>query len=376
MSQSISYRTLTELLQVYKTPFYFYSKGAIKKTVDELRSAFPVENFQLLFATMANDNPEFLRIIAANDVGACVNSIKHLNLAIDNGIKQSRIQFTSTGVSGEDMIALLRKGVAVNFDSLQQLERWFQLQQGGYAGVRINTASLTNKVLVTDRLGIEGGQLYQALEIAKRNKGTINGMHIYVGTNYRNHSEMMPPLEAFFELAATVPSLDYVNIGGGVGVDYMNEGNEFDLKEYGLCIKKLIEGLRRKLKKNVRLIFEPGRRLAASSGWFVTRITDIKKLNNTRYIVVDASVSVFPRPFHHPDSPHRAITPFKNGELGFEDSVVVGKTTFSKDILSKSSLSCSLEEGDVVVFDQAGAYCDSMRSKFLGQLEPENVFVE
>ncbi|HWR33597.1 MAG TPA: hypothetical protein VN451_08730, partial [Chitinophagaceae bacterium] len=139
MSQSVSYRTLTELLQVYKTPFYFYSKGAIKRTIDELRSAFPIENFQLLFATMANDNPEFLRVIAANDVGACVNSIKHLNLTIDNGIKLGRIQFTSTGISGEDMIELLRKGVAVNFDSLQQLERWFQLQQGGYAGVRINT---------------------------------------------------------------------------------------------------------------------------------------------------------------------------------------------------------------------------------------------
>jgi diaminopimelate decarboxylase len=47
----------------------------------------------------------------------------------------------------------------------------------------------------------------------------LNGVHIYVGTNYKTHLEMLPPLEAFFELAATVPDLEYVNIGGGIGVN-------------------------------------------------------------------------------------------------------------------------------------------------------------
>lgn len=376
MSPVIPITLLTELMQHHKTPFYCYSRGVIRNTIAELMAAFPIDNFQLLFATMANDNPEFLRIVASRDVGACVNSIKHLNLALDNGISPGKIQFTSTGLPVEDMITLVKKGVAVNFDSLQQLEKWFQLQQGGYAGVRINTRSLTANIPVTDRLGIEATQLSQAQGLAAKFKGTINGMHIYVGTNYANHFEMMPPLNAFFELAATLPSLEYVNIGGGVGIDYLDEGSAFNLREYGFAIQKLIGDLRQRLKRNIRLIFEPGRRLAAPSGWLITRVTDIKKLNNIRYIVVDASISVFPRPFHHPDSPHRAITPFKNGELGFEESVVVGKTTFSRDILSRSSLSRSLETGDILVFDQAGAYCDSMRSKFLGQKEPENVFVE
>ena len=90
--------------------------------------------------------------------------------------------------------------------------------------------------------------------------------------------------------------------------------------------------------------------------------------------MVDASISVFPRPFHHPDSPHKVIMPFKSTEIDFEDSIIVGKTTFSKDILSKTSLSKNLVVGDVIIFDQAGAYCDSMRSKFLGQQEPANLY--
>lgn len=376
MSQVYFDSRLIELIEQHKTPFYCYSREAIRNTITELKTAFPIENFQLLFATMANDNPEFLRVVAAADVGACVNSVRHLQLALDNGINPEKIQFTSTGLPREDMLSIMGKGIAVNFDSLCQLENWFQLKQGVQAGVRINTGSLTDKVPVTDRLGIEAAQLVQAQELAEKLNGSINGLHIYVGTNYRSHTEMMPPLIAFFELAATLPSLEYVNIGGGVGVDYLNEGREFNLREYGLAIMDMIERLRRKLNKNIKLIFEPGRRLAAPCGWFVTRVTDIKKLNSIRYIVVDASISVFPRPFHHPDSPHKAITPFKNGELGFEESVVVGKTTFSRDILSRSSLSRSLETGDILLFDQAGAYCDSMRSKFLGQREPENVFIE
>lgn len=376
MTNGMLNKTIAKLVQQHKTPFYCYSREVIRNTIAELKAAFPENNFQLLFATMANDNPEFLQVVAGCGVGACVNSVKHLNLVLDNGISPGKIQFTSTGLSADDMVVLMNKGVAVNFDSLPQLERWFQLRAGSAAGVRINTGSLSDKVPVTDRLGIEASRLPQALKVAAENKGRINGLHIYAGTNYRNHTEMMPPLEAFFELASTVPSLEYVNIGGGVGVDYLDEGREFNLQEYGSAISALMDGLRRKLNRDIRLIFEPGRRLAAPCGWFVTSITDIKQLNNTRYIVVDASVSVFPRPFHHPDSPHRALTPFKNGELGFEDTVVVGKTTFSRDILSRSSLSRSLAEGDILVFDQAGAYCDSMRSKFLGQREPENVFVE
>ena len=376
MTLALPSKTLSALLKEHKTPFYFYSRKTLEQTISEIKNAFPISDFQLLFATMANDNHEFIRTIAQNNVGACINSIKHFQIVKDCGIGSDKIQFTSTGLTNEDMLILHENNITVNFDSLSQLEKWFHFDQGKCAGVRVNTGSLTDKVPVVDRLGMSKQQVYEALEIAKRNKGTINGLHIYVGTNYKNHTEMLPALTEFFSLADQIASLEYVNIGGGIGVDYLSEGNEFNIKEYGLSIKKLIDSLRAKLGQNIKLIFEPGRRLAAPSGWFVTRVTDIKELNNIHYVVVDASISVFPRPFHHPDSPHKAITPFKNGELGFQESVIVGKTTFSRDILSTTLLSKQLAIGDIILFDQAGAYCDSMRSKFLGQIEPANIFIE
>lgn len=376
MKTTMNNKAFLELLQDNPTPFYFYSRKVLTDTINELKNAFPISNFQLLFATMANDNIEFIKTIIKNDVGACINSIKHFHLVNDCGMMSDRMQFTSTGLTTEDMKLLKEKDIAVNFDSLNQLEEWFRLNNGGLAGLRINTASLIKDIPIVDRLGVDKDQAIDAIELAKKYNGVVNGLHIYVGTNYKEHTEMLPALKEFFNLALSFPQLDYVNIGGGVGVDYMDESQEFDIKTYGKNIIQLVEELRVKLKKNIKLVFEPGRRLAASSGWFATKITDIKHLNNIRYIVVDASVSIFPRPLHHPDSPHKVITPLKNEESDFEDSVIVGKTTFSKDILSKSLLSKKLIVGDIIIFEKAGAYCDSMRSKFLGQNEPKNLFIE
>ncbi len=186
---------------------------------------------------------------------------------------------------------------------------------------------------------------------------------------------MLPALEAFFLLAEKIPAIEYVNIGGGVGINYASEIEEFDLPAYGQKICEMVLMLRKKTRRSIRLIFEPGRRLAAPSGAFVTTITDIKYLNGIRYIVVDASVAIFPRPLHHPDSFHEVISPFKTSGSAYGDSVVVGKTTFSKDIMTRQKLPVNLEIGDTLLFDQAGAYCDSMRSKFLGQHEPSSIFI-
>ncbi len=109
---------LRNLIHTNKTPFYLYNKRIIKDTIEEIRSAFPISGFELLFATMANDNEEFLQNIAANNVGACVNSIDHLAKVLKNGIPSNKIQYTSTGLSSEDLPVLFKNRIEVNFDSI------------------------------------------------------------------------------------------------------------------------------------------------------------------------------------------------------------------------------------------------------------------
>lgn len=367
---------LQAIIQGHGTPFYAYSKRKLRRTIEELRAALPREGVTLLFATMANDLPEFLSEVARCRVGGCVNSIRHLRMALACGMTPADVQFTSSGISLPDMQELRTLGITVNLDSLGQLEQWTGLGPGQKAGMRINTASLAPAVPVPDRLGIEAAQLPDALRTAHAHQGRIDGLHIYVGTNFSDPEAMLVPLRAFFRLAQEVPDLAYVNIGGGIGVDHAGSTEPFDLERFGRGVCELLDGLRAHHRREIRLIFEPGRRIAATSAVFGARVTDIKRLNGHRYIATDASIAVFPRPFHHPESPHRTQLAFRGAAGTLEPSFVVGRTTFSRDILAVTALPADTRVGDVLLFENAGAYCDSMRMRFLGQEAPPNVFVE
>lgn len=361
----------SKIIQI-ETPCYVYYLERLRGRIAEIRSSFNISNFCLLFATMANDRAEVLKEIANVGVGACVNSIAHLELALSTGFLPEMIQFTSTGIPDKDMSLLIEKGISVNLDSPLQVKQWCHLANDGCkVGLRVNAASLESKAY-GDRIGMDIADLSLAIEQASLSNSVVAGLHIYVGTNFQSADEMLPTLQAFFELASSIPDLEYVNIGGGVGVNYQHTGQDFDLVKFGREISYLINSLSENIGRVIKLYFEPGRSLVASSGEFFTRVTDIKKLNGITYVTVDASVAIFPRPFHHPNNFHRVRV------IGKDDSskelteiTIVGRTTFSRDILTQCIIPNKIEIGDILVFDDSGAYCQSMVSKFLGQQDPK-----
>jgi diaminopimelate decarboxylase len=369
---------LAALALQHGTPLYVYELGRLRAKVADLRSALTGAQARLFFATMANDRVPVLRLLADLGVGACVNSIPHLELARGCGFPADQIQFTSTGMTREDMTALQRLEIQSNLDSLAQLETWFGLGAPG-AGIRINAASLGGG-LNGDRIGIEAVALADAEAIAARHSRALTGLHIYLGTNFLHPEEMFPTLKRFFDLAASVRTLSYVNIGGGIGVDYKHDGPGFDVYAFGRGIAEYAKRLRGRLQKRVDLIVEPGRGLAAQCATFVTSVTDIKTLAGNRFAAVDASIAVFPRPFHHPNTPHRIrkLAIAKNGSHRTSrdvETMIVGRTTFSRDVLGSSWLPEDLSVGDLLALDDAGAYSQSMASRFLGQPEPQVAFV-
>ncbi len=231
-----------------------------------------------------------------------------------------------------------------------------------------------------NRIGIDSDELNAAAATAARFKGHLIGLHIYVGTNFQKAGEMLPTLEAFFDLAAKIKELSYVNIGGGIGVNYAHDGLQFDLSEFCRGLDRFAERLRSSRQDDVDVLFEPGRGLTAECGTFVTSVTDIKPLAGQWIVAVDGSVSIFPRPLHHPDSPHR-IRHLRTGARSIRACSrrmvsVVGRTTFSRDILGTVALPEDLQIGDFLAFDDAGAYSQSMMSRFLGQPDPMSIFLD
>src|SRR5205823_3124715 len=131
----------TRLAKKHGTPLYVYDLRRLRNRIEEVRSALSDVEATLFFATMANDRLPILQVLAKMGVGACVNSLPHLELAKKAGFANHLIQFTSTGVTQADMNVLRRLGVRLNTDSLQQLETWLRLG-ATEAGIRINAASL------------------------------------------------------------------------------------------------------------------------------------------------------------------------------------------------------------------------------------------
>jgi diaminopimelate decarboxylase len=371
---------LAERARKHGTPLYLYDLNYLDVRVAELRAALHDAQARLFFATMANDCLPVLCRLAQLGVGACVNSIPHLELAQEAGFASDSTQFTSTGVSRADLQTLAARGIRTNLDSCAQLDAWFELGQAE-AGIRVNAASLAGSSQ-GDRIGIDADQLAEASQIAASRGGRINGMHVYVGTNFQRPQEMLPTLEALFDLAVSLPHLAYVNVGGGIGVDYAHTAGPFDIDGYGARIGELANRLRGRSERPVEVICEPGRALTASSARFLTSVTDVKQLSGRRLAAVDASVAIFPRPLHHPESPHRirqlAPRPGPEDEAGRRGvpTSIVGRTTYSRDILGSCVLPEPLSVGALLCFEDAGAYCQSMISRFLGQPDPVEVFLD
>jgi len=354
------------------TPLFYYSLKTLRAQINRLQDAVSGYPVQLLFATMANDRREILRAISAEGVGGCVNSLLHLQKAVDHGFPVNKIHFTSCGVPVSDMAFLQALSIPANLDSPLQIEAWCAISPGRGVGARVNAASLPGSNAQPDRIGMNLSDLDRAREIASRLSGRVNGIHVYAGTNFQSATEILPILRGAFEVVRRYPDIEYINIGGGIGINYMHSGPEFEYKQFGDEICSLARRVSDERGFPLQVLFEPGRSLVGSSATFITRVTDIKTLGDKRFVVVDGSVSVFPRPFHQPGCYHRmrVLEQAEEDRQNLVPSVVCGRTTFSRDILGAYSLPDNLSVGAFLSFDDAGAYCESMMSRFLGQREP------
>ncbi|MBK9239273.1 MAG: alanine racemase [Acidobacteria bacterium] len=367
---------LVALASKHGTPLYVYDLAQVRARASELRRVLEPARCRLLFAIVANDRPEVLRTVAELGIGACVNSVPHLRLAIEAGICVAETQFTATGITRQDMRLLQQLHVRTNLDSLSQLEAWLDLG-ATEAGIRLNAASIGGP-RSADRLGISADDVQRAIAIAARTGARLTGAHVYLGTSFQRPEEMLPTLHRAARVAAELPALSYLNIGGGIGVDYERCGRSFDLSGFAEGLATCAEFLVDRVGHAVDLVFEPGRALVADCATFVTTVTDVKELRGERFIGVDASIAVFQRPLVHPESPHSIR------RIGSSDArrtspagraSVVGRSSFSGDILSVAQLPGDVSVGDLLAIDDAGAYLQSVASRFLGQPEPSTVFL-
>ena len=368
-------KNIISLSKKHQKPFYVYDTKSIRKVCESFK-AINYENKLIVFATMANSSEEFLRLIKSEGLSVFVNSIQHLKKCLELGFDGRDIVYTSSAMSEEDMIEVNRNHCILNLDSLGQLRRWNNLFPGTMVGIRCNIGdSKSKKTRAGYFLGDKSRLGLNLEEILSLEGATyINGLHLYPGTDILDINYFEECYRKVIELSRLFPNLEYLDFGGGFGVGN-GDGKNFDMKRYNSMISRLMNKVSVDLNKSIRLIIEPGRILGSKSGYFVTRVNDIKMRKNHQFIGLNASSVQFPRPLMYPEDAYHPITLVnkRNGKLF--NSSVYGCSTYSRDYFSRNVRLPRLKEGDVIIFGNAGSYCSSMFTQFLGFEKPEEIFI-
>jgi len=361
-------------------PYYVYDSDVIREHCRAFQN-ISYQNKSIHFASMANINPQFLRIVREEKINIFVNSVMHLAVVQEAGFSNREIIFTSSALTGKTMQIAHHSGVHLNLDSPNQLELWLKLFPGEPIGIRCNIgdnvtpyASHAGYFIGSEsRLGFTREEIAQIAD-----KSVINCLHLYAGTDIFNIDYFINCYKELLAIAVDFPNLAYLNFGGGFGVSENGE-IQFDFSEYNKRVTQLMLEVSLRKGSSLKLILEPGRIIGGEAGFFVCNITDVKKRGDHRMAGVNASTVQFSRPLMYPEIANHPVVIIRDEVQLITETLfpttIYGCSTYSRDLFSKMIQLPELEIGDTVVFGNAGSYSASSYSHFLGFPHPEEYFV-
>ncbi|BAF08658.1 probable diaminopimelate decarboxylase, chloroplastic [Oryza sativa Japonica Group] len=369
-----------------RTPFYLYSKPQVVRNFTAYRDALEGLRSIVGYAVKANNNLRVLQLLRELGCGAVLVSGNELRLALRAGFDPTRCIFNGNGKTLEDLVLAAESGVFVNIDSEFDLENIVTAARVAGKKVpvllRINPdvdpqvhpyVATGNK---TSKFGIRNEKLQWFLDSIKSysNDITLVGVHCHLGSTitkvdiFRDAAGLM--VNYVDEIRAQGFELEYLNIGGGLGIDYHHTDavlpTPMDLIN---TVRELV------LSRDLTLIIEPGRSLIANTCCFVNRVTGVKSNGTKNFIVVDGSMAELIRPSLYGAYQHiELVSPSPDAEVATFD--IVGPVCESADFLGKDRELPTPDKGAGLVVHDAGAYCMSMASTYNLKLRPPEYWVE
>jgi len=365
-----------------REPTYVYDLDKLHVQCAKLE-AMPIARKAIFFATMANDHPKILAAIRDRGHGVFVNSLRHLRLVRSLGFPGGRIVYAATNMMLDEMELCLGAGVRLILDSIGQLRTLSHLASPGQeAGIRVNVGGVFDGSEFQDdpeyRFGILPSELPAAVSIARQSGVRLTGAHSYCGTNIASADLMATAIERVGRVADALPDLEYIDVAGGFGVKNGSEC-EFEIQKYGELAARIMHTHERRRGRPIDLAVEPGRYLTAGCGFFFVKVVDIKEREDRLFVGTNGSVAIFPRPLVYPETavhPCEIVGPRGSAPLHDRPVWICGNSTYSRDFLARNVRLPKPDIGDTILFRNAGAYCRSMVTEFLGKDRPEEIVIQ
>ena len=368
-------QTALKIREQFGSPVFVYDQASLEARAREVL-AFPNPfGLKARYAMKACPTAEVLRVLTATGLHVDASSAYEVHRAMRAGVPAEHIQLTAQELPA-DLKAIVDLGVSFNACSLHQLRAYGELFPGTEACVRINPGmgsghnNRTNVAGPAASFGIWHEYLDDVEKVREEFDLTIISMHSHVGSGSDpeiwNRCAMLS-----LGVAAQLPDVTTVSLGGGFKVGRMPGEKSTDLQKVGAVISKAFEDFAKEHGRKLQLEVEPGTYLAANAGALLATVTDVVDTGAEGYsfIKINSGMTDVLRPSIYGAQHPIQVVPSSGEPRGKKEYVIAGHCCESGDILTPAPgdpeglAPRTLTEakiGDALIVGGAGAYCASM----------------
>jgi diaminopimelate decarboxylase len=378
---------IREIACEHPTPFYLYDERGIRANARRLNNAFAwCAGYREFFAVKATPNPHLLKILKEEGFGGDCSSLPELVLCEKAGITGEAIMFSSNDTPAGEFAAAGELGAIINLDDITHID--FLQQETPLPELiclRYNPGPLRAGNAIIGRpeeakYGFTRDQLFDGYRQLQQQGVGRFGLHTMVVSNHLDPQSFIDTARMLFELAVELADtldirLEFVNLGGGIGIPYRPEETAVDLECVGdgvlAVYRELIEpaGL-----DPLKVFTENGRMVTGPYGYLITTAIHEKHIYKD-YVGVDACMANLMRPglygaYHH-------ITVLGKEHAVQETTVdVVGSLCENNDKFAVDRRLPKIETGDLLVIHDAGAHGHAMGFQYNGKLRSAELLLE
>ncbi len=361
---------LNTLANQYGTPCFVYSRKALIDAYQAYASALGDWPGAICYAVKANSNLGVLSLLAEQGAGFDIVSGGELERVLRAGGDPAKIVFSGVGKSASEIARALNVGVGCfNVESQSELETLSQVAstQNTVAPISIrvnpdvdaNTHPYISTGLKENKFGIDITEAISVYKHAASLPGLrINGVDCHIGSQLTETQPFLDALERVLKLVDTLAGegieIRHLDLGGGLGVTY-NDETPPAISDYINAIKARLGN------RDIALMFEPGRSIAANAGILLTKVEYLKPTEHKNFAIVDAAMNDLIRPaLYQAWQDIVPVNPRKTPPLTWD---IVGPVCETGDFLGKDR-KLALEQGDLLAIKSSGAYGFTMSSNY------------
>ncbi|MBL0154490.1 MAG: diaminopimelate decarboxylase [Chitinophagaceae bacterium] len=380
MPLQLTNEQLKQIAARFGSPVYVYHAERIKEQYENLLHAFAGTDTRFFYAAKALTNISVLKYILSIGCNIDCSSVNEARLAIHAGFTPSQILYTSNNIAFSEIAEAKELGISINIDSLSNLRKSGEAYGGTYpVGVRLrpNIMAGGNLKISTghsnSKFGVALEDLESILQVQKETGLHIRTLHIHTGSEIKDVEVFAKGIEVLLDLVPHFPSLEVIDLGGGMKVPYHPGETGTDITDLGRKVKEEFEKYEHKTGRHLQVWFEPGKYIVAEAGYFITTVNVIKQSGDKTFAGVNSGLNHLIRPMFY--GAYHEIENISNPNGTVHTYQVVGNICETDNFAEDRPLP-EVRENDLLVFRNAGAYCFEMSSHYNSRFKPPEVLVK